>query len=541
MTLRLLSYPFHPFLLALYFPIFLLSNNMGLFDVQDAHRTIGVGMGVVLLAFVVCRLVYRDAHRAALVTTSVLGLCFSFSFLKDGLLWGVSGFVTLCVLTGAGLVVAMLAFTMPAGSSGSSLVLNASVAAMLVIPTYEVARARYTSATWGSHTASVIAATAQEMLADVHVPDTPPNIFHIILDGYSRNDVLQEVYGYDNSSFSNDLRELGFFVADRVTTPYGRTLQTVNSILSMNYLNGYIQSFASDYPSPSADDVRSALKRLSYRPPVLRSFAEMGYQLVVVDTDYSALNMLSADNFLMGESSALRLTSYEQALLATTPIPAVLRRLPIWFPREHDPNVKLRFALDHHDYGGIEEPMFVLSHILSPHPPFTIDRDGKPMDDPESDLSDGNHWIRGDSQRRRMYRDGYLEKLRFTNRALVEQLRRLIASVSGPKVIIIHGDHGGGMFLDQDDRLATCLKERFSPFFAVYSTDPQFTDALADDLNLVNLYRVLFNTVFGTDLRLLRSRSFYTPWKDPTDLQEVTREDLSSFGLSCGDPARTGP
>ena len=69
------------------------------------------------------------------------------------------------------------------------------------------------------------------------------------------------------------------------------------------------------------------------------------------------------------------------------------------------------------------------------------------------------------------------------------------------------------MFLDQDDRLATCLKERFSPFFAVYSTDPQFTDALADDLNLVNLYRVLFNTVFGTDLRLLRSRSFYTPWR----------------------------
>ena len=45
--------------------------------------------------------------------------------------------------------------------------------------------------------------------------DERPDIYYIILDGYSRADVLQYVYGYDNGAFIQSLQERGFYVADQ--------------------------------------------------------------------------------------------------------------------------------------------------------------------------------------------------------------------------------------------------------------------------------------------------------------------------------------
>ena len=65
-----------------------------------------------------------------------------------------------------------------------------------------------------------------------------PNIIHIVLDGYSRQDVLAELYGFDNAPFLDRLRELGFAVADRATTPYNQTLLVMDSVFSGTMLEG---------------------------------------------------------------------------------------------------------------------------------------------------------------------------------------------------------------------------------------------------------------------------------------------------------------
>ena len=45
--------------------------------------------------------------------------------------------------------------------------------------------------------------------------DTLPDIYYIILDGYARADILEELYNYDNSEFLEFLEQRGFFVADQ--------------------------------------------------------------------------------------------------------------------------------------------------------------------------------------------------------------------------------------------------------------------------------------------------------------------------------------
>ncbi len=529
--MQLARYPLHPFLLACYFPMLLLSNNMGLFGVEDVYRAISLNLVLAFVLFYVFRLAYRDGGRAAFATTAILGLCFSFRLIGGGPESALSDSLALAVTGVAGLAVVVLASRIPRDNVEAPLILNVFVTVMLIVPVYEVVDAQLADDDPASRMASGIDSAAHDVLRHARMPDTLPSVFHIVADGYSRNDVLQDVYGYDNSAFTSRLRELGFAVSDRATTPYGQTLLAVNSVLSMNYLNDYIAALESDGELEPAR-LRKVLKRFFYTAPVLQLFEEMGYYLVMTETDYPPLNNPEADYFLESKTDPFALTFYEHALLTTTPFSVGSTRSALLLQAAMESNRKLIFALGPHDYGRMEKPLFVLTHVLSPHPPFTIDRDGVPQRDSAA-RSDGNRWIGDNPERRRQYHDRYLEKLQYTNGALMRHVEGLIENFDGPKVIIIHGDHGGGLYLNHDDGSATCLKERFSPFLAVYASDRRVTDALGDDMNLVNLYRVLFNEIFDTDLPALPSRSFFAPWEDPTQLQEIAPERLESLGAQC--------
>jgi hypothetical protein len=77
---------------------------------------------------------------------------------------------------------------------------------------------------------------------------------------------LRDVYGYDKSPFTDDLRDLGFSVSDRATTPYGQTLLAVNAMLSMNYRNDFISALESE-EEIALDQLRKVLKRLFLHGP----------------------------------------------------------------------------------------------------------------------------------------------------------------------------------------------------------------------------------------------------------------------------------
>lgn len=77
------------------------------------------------------------------------------------------------------------------------------------------------------------------------------------------------------------------------------------------------------------------------------------------------------------------------------------------------------------------------------------------------------------------------------------------------------------------------MGERFAPLLAAYSSDGRLQQALPPDINLTNLYRVVFNTYFGTDMPMLPNRSFFIGWKRPEQRRVVTPEEIAR---NCGRP-----
>jgi hypothetical protein len=182
-------------------------------------------------------------------------------------------------------------------------------------------------------------------------------------------------------------------------------------------------------------------------------------------------------------------------------------------------------------------PQFIYQHILAPHPPFNITKDGKPrsLGGFPKVLDDGSHLLKDDKTMRAQYRDGYVAKLQYINAAILEQIDGLKESLDGPLIIILHGDHGGGLHFDQDKKESTCLNERFSPLFAVFATDGAILREFKDDFNLTNIYRTIFRAMLNVDLPDRPSRSMFVSWR----LNEVTKVNADEIAAACSAPPGT--
>ncbi len=166
-----------------------------------------------------------------------------------------------------------------------------------------------------------------------------------------------------------------------------------------------------------------------------------------------------------------------------------------------------------------DSPKFVFAHLIIPHPPFAFHSDGTyriPLE-PYS-LNDGDHYIR--DRRYRQYRNGYVEQVEFINRMLEKTVDSILA-VNPGCVIILQGDHGGGLLFNQQEIEKTFLKERFTLFCAVLLPGGNST-GLYPDITPVNIFRIVFNRIFRTGFFLEPDRSWYSPLSNIFSLTEIT-------------------
>jgi hypothetical protein len=311
----------------------------------------------------------------------------------------------------------------------------------------------------------------------------------------------------------------------------------MNSIFAMDYLNDHINAIEDDRPGISGDNLRLILSDQFENSTVLQVLRSLDYQIVTFDSAYKPLE-IQYDFKVPDKSFGFELSFFEVSLLEMTPFPRMSSRLMGLFTRlqwrsESQWARKVKHSLSLHDYNVFNPPIFVYNHVLTPHPPFDLDRDGKPRFD-EADIADGTHRTQGELKGRQEYHVGYLEKLRFTNTAVLEYLLHVL-QVPGPKIVVVHGDHGGGMFMDHEDHEKSCIMERFGTLLAVYASDGNLFETFGPDVNLVNLYREIFSTVFDAQLPSLEKHSYLANWDDPTDLKEIPVEQLNSLGSNCSD------
>lgn len=529
---RLGDVPWHMLATAFYLPLWFTAGNPDLFELRDVVQPGLILLAITCLIAIALRLACGDWRQAC------LGASASMAFLQCYAIVRLELFADLDPTVARGLAISVVvlgSFMMCAlitrlGSRVRNLSLAASIAGVVMIVSPLMTVMANQDVVYSDQ--RPLQAESQVLLDAASVePDYPrPTIHHIVLDGYGRADVLHDLYDFDNTGFVGALEAMGFRVLDQTVTPYGQTLMTMNAVFSMNYLNEDIAAIADQSPK----QVRQAMHGWFIQSPVRRILERAGYAIVSVEGSYPPLSLRPADRVIAPPHDWTASTLLGRAVYAMTPLGApIIHGL---FGGRADTRESVRFGLADHADDPHARPSFIYRHVLAPHPPFDLNRDGSVRETKATGFPDGDHWspTLPPEERRRRYRDGYLEKLMYTNDQLLALSRAVIQRTDEPLIIILHGDHGGGMRLAHDDFSKTCAKERFSPFVAVYSSEPELTAALPEDLNLVNLYRALLGKMLGEDIQALEDRSYFAEWNQPTLLERLNAVRRDTYDENCG-------
>jgi len=150
---------------------------------------------------------------------------------------------------------------------------------------------------------------------------------------------------------------------------------------------------------------------------------------------------------------------------------------------------------------NIKEPTYAFAHIMIPHHPYVIDRDGNYLTLNEAD--------------NRSESINFIDQLIAANNMLVTLIDELLSSSEVPPIIIIQADEGqypGGEEWwegehDWEKATAAELREKMGILNAYYLPNID-DDVLCPSITPVNSFRLVFNLYFDTDLELLPDNSY---------------------------------
>ncbi|WP_157939638.1 sulfatase-like hydrolase/transferase [Vibrio breoganii] len=343
--------------------------------------------------------------------------------------------------------------------------------------------------------------------------NSKPNIYHIVLDGYSNNHGLNTFYAFDNSKFTKNLKGLGFNIYSDATSPYNQTLPIISSIFNMEY--SITDATSNRFLPPKS--IMSAWGASPYGGIVADLLKSNGYNFTFTPSGYGFLKF--PDNI---STSKKDLKSH---ITKNYFITEYLNSL-WWYKNLHTPNNKELYkttieAFLDHSYIKSKKPIFYYSHILSPHPPFDIDIKGDFTQKYSnfSSINDGSHSTKMDKDLIKEYKSGYVEKIKFSNEYIINKVNNIINNDSNNKIIIVQGDHGGGSEYSQESLESSCLQERYKPLLAIYSDYK--LESSEENYTLVNIYRDIFTVLSNQNFEKLETKTYYLPWGLPEKITPI--------------------
>jgi hypothetical protein len=517
----------HPVLFAIFPSLFVLANNMDQFELSVAVIPILTAACFALLIWWLLSLVLKSKTRAALIVSLFFLLFFSYEAVymeirSLALSAGLSRIGTRRYLLATwGMVFTagtyLLVRTRRELDTVTSIVNVASaclIAISLVnIIAYELnARA----AEWGGGEVTSMVVTPPASGDTTSFPD----IYYIIVDGYARADILEEIYHHDNTELLDYLEGRGFFVAGTSNANYCQTALSLASTLNLQYLDVLAERLGADYGR------RGPLSRMIHNSEVSQFLRQHGYEIVVFASGWSITDIRSADVYIAPRWSP---DEFQTAVIDMTPLPWVLDQLGIGdeYSLHRD---RILYTFDHlADFSRLRAPVFVFAHILAPHPPFVLGPNGEEITpDYRYRLADGDSLIGPLRISREEYVQAYRDQLMFVNTKVEQALEVILSQSEDPPVVILQSDHGPGSLLHWEDPEKTCLKERLAILNAYYLPDTGGAQ-LYDGITPVNTFRVVFNQYFGTDLELLRDEVYFSTWSHPYQFTNVTDEVRTEF------------
>ncbi len=355
----------------------------------------------------------------------------------------------------------------------------------------------------GQPSSSVAASRPPALLSEAAIGD---DILFLVLDGYTGPLILERDFDFDMSETIDLLGELGFEVPAAAWSNYTYTINSVPSLLELDYL-----TLVGDDLRLGADD-RANRVVVAGDAGLMKWLADLGYRITKFESGWEDDRCGIVDQCFRA-SRTVGLTSW--ILLLRTPFRSVVsaKRLHPYPAAAISTLNELPDVLM--EAGSNETPDFILAHVVSPHGPYALSGDCEVKDKGGVAATTGP---RAHEAALAAERSGYADQVECLNRHLVG-LAQLIASTE--MTVLIAGDHGsatrGQLSRQQSDWSPEDLTERFGIFVATR------TDAACrvTGASLVNVSREVVGCALGIDFPPLADR-YYSSKPDSSGLVDVT-------------------
>lgn len=335
----------------------------------------------------------------------------------------------------------------------------------------------------------------------LELPDEPRDVYYIVPDRYGRDDVFAQEMGFDNSAFLDELRQLGFAIAEESLTNYPKTAYALAANLNLTYVqNDGIEGSqgldGSDW-TPLYDHLEDN--------DVGHHMVDLGYEYHHLGSWWEPTRTHPRAHRTYGEE----MSEFASAVVRTTPWPdiAELFSAPPTTRERHGLLGLRQFeALEQLARRPADRPRYVFAHILLPHGPYVFDADGS--------------WVDRDTARSRSRDENFVRQLRYTNERLLALLRTLLDRPEEERpIVIIQADEGpdplryeeGGASYRHDfvwpEATDEELQLKFPVLTAVHIPELE-EDELRDDITGVNTWRWLLDREFGAELGELDERAY---------------------------------
>lgn len=512
------KFPFHSILLCIYPILYVYTRNIFFISFNETYRFLAITLCFTICILLIFRILFKSWEKSGIFCSLLLILIFSFGQIanlfeqwmsQNGYSFNLSIFAWLWLAIFGALSIWVVRGRPP---QSLSTYLNIMSVILILFPVITIVSTMTAIKRGSEPEQEVLAQIRGEMDAVSSLPEVAvmemPDIYYIILDAYTRADVLEDLYDYDNSSFIDALEHRGFYIVDASRSNYMNTTYSLNTSLNLLYFH--------EVPLQIFRRARYDLQT-NYVSQFLR---ERGYQVVVYDSGTGDTNHQYSDIFVSPNPPQIEnnndLNSFEHLFLHTTLglllyakepngnsaegisqafIESVNRELDI--RRE-----RIRFALNHlPDYATHSGNFFLFSHIYLPHFPFLYGPDQKEL---AYHQNVNLYWYEVEPED---YIEYYTYQLDYLNQAVLGTIDSIIANTKKPSVIIIQGDHGDEKYLNWDSPDAQGVHVRTAILNAIYFSDGDY-EMLYPTMTPVNTFRVVLNKWFGTEYPLLTDHSY---------------------------------
>jgi len=490
---------FHPFLFALFPVLYIFSRNLNIVHPEEVIVPAFIVLFLALVLFLLFVLFLKNKEKAAVLTSVVIIVFFLYGhlinvFRSAPLLK--TGLVTIGPIKIATVMWLLLFILLPVRIIKTSRNLEALNVFMGATSVILIALTLFNVILYKVQTGgALVNVNTKNNASTMQDSRDWPDIIYIILDGYARDDVLLNRYGFDNSDFIKKLKEMGFIVAGKSLSNYATTLLSLSTSLNMEYTH---KLFKESHPRHLREKILIDLIKHSRVVDFLRS---RGYVFVAFSPGINYTEITNADVFYKFSTA---FSYFSNEILNTTPIPQVFRFNMYDFHRR-----RVLYILDHiKEINNFSKPVFMFVHLVCPHPPYVFGRDGEPVKfkiNPYANFDLENFgWGKAADKKQR-----YLNQMTFINKRVTSELEKTIRGRKRPMIIIVQSDHGTS-FEDEgwDVRFPILNAFYFSPGpIAEKETPPE----IKQDITPVNSFAIILNYYFGATEPIKEDKSYTTP------------------------------